>query len=109
MPAISINSPIYVGTPSASSQNIQLSPQDALNTTILFYNGSTQDVYVIESTAVPTAVFPTAANNGAQEGKVIGPGMMTTFTKREQRQYIGFIQLVAGTGNLYICPGQGEN
>lgn len=71
------------------------------------YNGSDEDTFVTYGTdaAAPTAVFPTAVT--AQNGKVIPAGATMTFELPQGAKHIAAIQLVAGTGNLYIAVGEG--
>lgn len=71
------------------------------------YNGSSEDTFVTYGTeaSAPTAVFPTT--DAAQNGKVIPSGATMTFELPQGAKHIAAIQLVAGTGNLYIAVGEG--
>lgn len=107
MTAQNLNTNTYVLDASATSQYITLSNTDKSTNSMIIYNGTTQDCFVVSGETAPTVVFPTSSN-GPLQGKVIGVGVTATFTKLTNHGFIGAIQATAGTGSLYISVGAGE-
>lgn len=109
MVALNLNTNTYVIGISNLSASATLTPLDANQSSVVLYNGSTTAVFVVSGNAAsaPTAVYPTSATVPLA-GKVIGPGVTTTFTKNAGDRFISAIQATSGTGNLYIAPGTGE-
>lgn len=102
-----VNTNTYVIAINNTSKSATLITPDINTTSMIIYNGSTNPVFVVSGVTAPTAVFPTSATVPVQ-GKVIGPGAETTFTKNPTHKYISAIQASAGTGNLYISVGSGK-
>ena len=107
MTAQNLNTNTYVIDASATSQYVTLSNMDKNTNSMIVYNGTTQDCFVVSGETAPTVVFPTSSNDPLR-GKVIGAGMMVTFTKLTNHGFVGAIQATAGTGSLYISVGAGE-
>lgn len=74
----------------------------------ILVNSSDKEVFVTAGTAgtAGTAVFPTSASSPLV-GKVVLPGSVVTYDIPDNTKFISAIQLVAGTGNLYISIGRG--
>ena len=104
---MNLNTNTYVIAIDNTSKSATLTPADTNTNSLVMYNGSTTAVFVVSGFTAPTAVFPTSATVPLQ-GKVIGPGVTTTFTKNTTVGFISAIQATSGTGSLYISPGAGE-
>ena len=98
MTAQNLNTNTYVLDASATSQYVTLSNMDKNTNSMIVYNGTTQDCFVVSG----------ETSNDPLQGKVIGVGMMVTFTKLTNHGFVGAIQATAGTGSLYISVGAGE-
>lgn len=107
MDIMNLNSNTYTIAIDNTSKSATLIPQDTNCTSLVIYNGSDKAVFVVSGVTAPTAVFPTSATVPLQ-GKVIGPGVTTTFSKNQYHGFISAIQAVAGTGSLYIAVGSGQ-
>lgn len=107
MDAMNLNTDTYVLPGASSSSSITLTPEDRLCTSLVIYNAGTVAVFLVSGTgSAPTAVFPTSATVPLQ-GKVIGPGVTATFTKRAGHEFISGIT-ASGTASTYIAVGTGE-
>jgi hypothetical protein len=95
MDIMNLNTNTYALASSGSSDSITLTPQDK-NTTSL-----------VSGTGAVTATIPASATVPVQ-GKMIAPGVTTTFTKNDKHETIAAISLTAGTGSLYVSTGAGE-
>lgn len=107
MDVMNLNTNTYVIAIDNTNKSATLTSPDINTTSLVIYNGSTNPVFVVSGKTAPTAVFPTSASVPLQ-GKVIAPGVTTTFTKDPYHGFISAIQASAGTGSLYISVGSGE-
>ena len=104
---MNVNTNTYTLVSSATSAPITLTPMDRNCTSLVMYNGGTTPVFVVSGTGVVTATIPASATVPVQ-GKMIGPGVTTTFSKKDKHETIAAISLTLGTGSLYVSPGAGE-
>lgn len=107
MDIMNLNTNTYELPSSDSSASITLIPQDINCTSLVMYNGGTTPVFVVSGTGAVTAVAPTSATVPLQ-GKMLAPGVTTTFTKNPKFETIAAISTSTGTGSLYVAVGAGE-
>lgn len=102
---MNLNTNTYTIPIDNTSRNIQLSPDDANQSSLVISNESTKSVFVVSQRATAkTAVFPTGS---ALPGKVILPGAIVSWKKNVGDDFISAIQGTTGVGNLYIAVGSG--
>jgi len=106
MAAMNINAKIYVVAATTASASVTLTAADALNTSVLITNDSTDDLFVASSNAALTAVYPTSASVPVN-GNIIPANTTRAFTKNPGDNVISCIRQ-AGTGNMSVAVGYGE-
>lgn len=99
-----INEDTYTIAIDNASKAATLTGNYGPNAVAIFTNLSDKAVFVVSGVTSPTAVFPTSASVPVQ-GKVIPAGAVMSFDLPQEHVFISAIQLVSGTGNLYISIG----
>ncbi len=101
-----LNTKTYVIDVDNTSKSVAFAAAVPHATTLILYNDSDGPTFAVSGAgAAPTAVFPTSSV--AKEGKVIPAKAAVSFSVAGGTTHISSIQLVAGTGSLYISAGEG--
>jgi hypothetical protein len=106
MSVMNMNCPTRVLSATTSSSNIALTPEQANQSSVIFFNAGSVPVFVTSGKATAaTAVFPVAGTT--QNGVVLAPGVMATYTKNIGDAFLSCI-VASGTATVYVQIGSGE-
>lgn len=90
-----------------TSAAVTLTAPSTANKNVILTNLGTTSVFVTSGVTSPTAVYPTSASVPVA-GQVLGPGVMTSFSKPVGHAFIAAIRPSATAGDLVITVGEGE-
>jgi hypothetical protein len=106
MAVMNMNCTTRVLSATTTSSNIALTPTQANQASVIFYNSGAVPVFIVSARgAAATAVFPTAGT--PQNGVVVGPGLTATYTKNINDDFLSCITL-SSTATVYVQIGSGE-
>lgn len=100
-----LNTPTYAIAIDATSKEATLKTTgQGFNANAIIYNDSDNAVFVVAGQTSTTAVFPTS-DITPLAGKVIGAKSTMVYALNPDDRFVAAVQLIAGTGNLYISIG----
>jgi hypothetical protein len=103
---MNMNAPTRVLSATTTSSNIALTPEQANQSSVIFFNSGSVPVFIVSARATAaTAVFPVAGT--PQNGVVVGPGLTATYTKNIGDNFLSCIT-ASGTATVYVQIGSGE-
>jgi len=92
----------------ATSQFIMLTAGGAAVNCILVFNGTTTPIAVRTGLAIAGAVVAVAPVVGTPGDMVIAPGAYKVISKGYNDTVAVVTAITAGTGDVYITPGEGQ-